>query len=72
MNSKIDPRPASLRRGVAEIHSVTKQALFRIAFRVDFGGQNPPKVDEISSFGALRFASEFQAAKLVNFGGAQS
>ena len=31
-----------------------------------------PKIDEISSFGALRFTSEFQAAELVIFGGAQS
>ena len=76
MNSQIDsPKPlvlANLGRGAGDFHSVAKQAPFRIAFRLEFGGQNGPKIDEISSFGALRFTSEFQAAKLVIFGGAQS
>ena len=76
MSNQIDspkaPRLANLGRGPGELHSVAKQAPFRIAFRVEFGGQNGPKINEISSFGALRFTSEFQAAKLVIFGGAQS
>ena len=73
MSNQIDspkaPTLADLRRLAGEFHSVAKQALFRIAFRVDFGAQNPPKIDEISSFEALRFTSEFQAVKLVIFGG---
>ena len=76
MSNQIDnpkaPRLANFRRGPAELHSVAKQVPFRIAFRAEFGGQNGPKTDEISSFGAFRFTSEFQAAKLVIFGGAQS
>ena len=76
MSNQIDnpkaPRLANFGRGVGELHSVTKQAAFRVAFRVDFGGQNLPKIDEISSLGALRFTSEFQAVKLMIFGGAQS
>ena len=76
MSNQIDNpkalRLANLRRGAGDFHSFAKQAPFRIAFRVDFGVPNPPKIDEISSLGALRFTSEFQAVKLVIFGGAQS
>ena len=76
MSNQIDsPKAAALadlRRFAGELHSVAKQAPFCIAFRVDFGAPNPPKIDEISSLGALRFTSEFQAVKLVIFGGAQS
>ena len=76
MSNPIDspkaPRPANFRRFAGDLHSVVKQTPFRIAFRLEFGGQNGPKIDEISSFGALRFTSAFQAAKLVIFGGAQS
>ena len=76
MSNQIDnpkaPRPADFRLVPGELHSVAKQTPFRIAFRLEFGGQNGPKIDEISSFGALRLTSEFQAAKLVIFGGAQS
>ena len=72
MSNQIDrpkaPRPTDFGRGPGELHSVTKQAPFCIAFRVDFGGQNGPKIDGISNFGALRSASEFQADKLVIFG----
>ena len=42
--------PVNLRRLARGFHSVAKQAPFRIAFQVDFGGQNAPKIDEISSF----------------------
>ena len=59
-------------RGTGDFHSVAKQTPFRIAFRLEFGGQNGPKIDEISSFGALRFTSEFRAGKLMIFGGAKS
>ena len=52
---------AGFRRVPGEFHSVAKQAPFRVAFRVDFGSENGPKIDEISSFGALRFASAFRA-----------
>ena len=55
--------PVSFRRGARGSHSVAKQAPFRIAFRVDFGSKNCPKIDEISSFGALHFASAFRAGK---------
>ena len=76
MSNQIDspkaPILANSGRGAGDLHSVAKQAPFRIAFRLDFGGQNGPKIDEISSFGALRFTSEFQAAKLMILGGAQS
>ena len=76
MSNQIDspkaPRPADFGRGAGDLHSVTKQTPFRVAFRLEFGGQNGPKIDEISSFGVLRFTSEFQAAKLVIFGGTQS
>ena len=76
MSNQIDnpkaPRWGDFRRLAGDLHSVAKQTLFRIAFRVDFGGQNGPKTDEISSFGALRFTSGFQAEKLVIFGRAQS
>ena len=75
MSNQIDspkaPSLANLRRLPGEVHSVAKQALFRIAFRVDFGGQNHPKIDEISSFGAFRFAFAFWDAKLMIFGGAR-
>ena len=75
MSSQIDslkpPVLANLGRGAGEFHSVAKQAPFRIAFRVDFGGQNHPKIDEISSFGAFRFAFAFWDAKLMIFGGAR-
>ena len=65
-------RPVSLRRLPGDLHSVAKQAPFRIAFRVDFGSENGPKIDEISSFGALRFASAFRAEKSLISGGPQS
>ena len=65
-------RSVSFRRLPGGFHRVAKPTPFRIAFRLKFGGQNGPKIDEISSFGAIRFTSEFQAAKLVIFGGAQS
>ena len=64
--------PVGLRRGPGAFHSVAKQTPFRIAFRVDFGGQKPLKIDEISSFGALRFAFAFWVAKLMISGGPQS
>ena len=64
--------PVNFRRLAAEIHSVAKQAPFRIAFRVDLGGQELLKIDEISSFGALRFAFAFWVAKLMISGGPQS
>ena len=64
--------PVNFRRRPGGFHSVAKQAPFRIAFRLEFGGQNGPKIDEISSFGAFRFTSAFRAAKLVIFGGAKS
>jgi len=76
MSNQIDspkaPRWANFRRGPGALHSVAKQALFRIAFRVDFGSENGPKIDEISSFGALRFASAFRAGKSLISGGPQS
>ena len=55
--------PVDFRRGPRDFHSVAKQAPFRIAFRVDFGSENCPKIDEISGFGALRFASAFFGLK---------
>ena len=55
-----------------DLRSVAKQAPFRIAFRVDFGSENGLKIDEISSFGALRFASAFRAEKSLISGGPQS
>ena len=76
MSNEIDspkaPRPAAFRRFAGEFHSVAKQAPFRVAFRVDFGSENDPKIDEISSFGALRFASALRAGKLLISGGPQS
>ena len=66
-----DQRLAGLARVAGDLHNVAKQAPFRIAFRVDFGGQNHPKIDEISSFGAFRFAFAFWDAKLMIFGGAR-
>ena len=65
-------RPVDLRRVAGDFHSVAKQAPFRIAFRVDFGSENGPKIDEISSFGALRFASAFPAGKSLISGGPRS
>ena len=54
MSNQIDnpkaPRLASLRRFAGDLHSVTKQTPLRVTFRVHFGGQKPPKIDEISSF----------------------
>ena len=76
MSNQIDSpkarRPADLRRGPGDFHSVAKQAPFCIAFRVDFGSENGPKINEISSFGALRFASAFRAGKSLIPGGIQS
>ena len=75
MSSQIDslkpPPLANFGRGAGEFHSVVKQTPFRIAFRLEFGGQNGPKIDEISSFGALRFAFAFWDANLMIFGGAR-
>ena len=65
-------RSVSLRWLAGDFHRVAKQTPFRIAFRLEFGGQNGPKIDEISSFGAIRFTSAFQVAKLVISGGAKS
>ena len=68
MSNQIDnpkaPALADLRRGPGGFHSVAKQAPFRVACWVDFGGQNPPKINEISSFGAVCFMSSFRAANL--------
>ena len=76
MSNQIDnpkaPRLANLRRLPGDFHSVAKQAPFRIAFRVAFGGQKPLKIDEISSFGAICFTSLFRAANLMISGGPQS
>ena len=52
-------RPVDFRRGARGFHRVAKQAPFDVAFGVNFGAQNHPKIDEISSFGAFRFASHF-------------
>ena len=75
MSNQIDspkaPRLANLRRFAGEFHSVAKQTLFCIAFRVDFRGQNAPKIVEISSFGAVCFTSSFRAANLMISGGPQ-
>ena len=65
-------RPVDFRQGPRGSHSVAKQALFDVAFQIDFGGQNHPKIDEISSFGALCFASAFRAEKSLISGGPQS
>ena len=76
MSNQIDspkaPRLANFRRFAGGLHSVAKQAPFRIAFRVDFGSGNYPKINEISSFGVLRFASAFWAEKSLISGGPQS
>ena len=68
MSNQIDspkaPRLADLRLGPGDFHSVAKQTPFRVAFRVDFGGQNPSKIHVISSFGAVCFTSSFRAANL--------
>ena len=54
MSNPIDnqkaPRLADSGRFAGDLHSVTKQTPFHIAFWVDFGGQKPQKIDEISSF----------------------
>ena len=72
MSNQIDspkaPGLADFGRGAGDIHSVAKQAPFCIAFRVDFGGQKPHKIDEISSLGALCFLFAFRAANLMIFG----
>ena len=69
MSNQIDnpkaPALADFRRGPGDFHSVAKQAPFRIAFRVDFGGQNAPKIDEISRFGAFRFTFAFRDMNLM-------
>ena len=52
--------PVSFRRGPRESHSVAKQVPFDVAFRVDFGARNHPKIDEISSFGASVFRLRFE------------
>ena len=76
MSNQIDsrkaPRLANFRRFAGGLHSVAKQAPFDVAFWVDFGAQNHPKIHEISSFGALRFASAFRAEKSLISGGPQS
>ena len=76
MSNPIDspkaPGPANFGRVVGELHSVTKQAPFRISFQVHFGGQKPLKIDEISSFWALYFPSSFRAANLMISGGSRS
>ena len=68
MSSQIDnpkaPTLADFRRVSGGSHSVAKQGPFCVAFRVDVGGQNPPKINEISSFGAVCFTSSFRAANL--------
>ena len=75
MSNQIDspkaPGLANLRRLAGGLHSVATQAPFRIAFWLQIGGQNHPKIDEISSFGAFRFAFAFWDAKLMIFGGAR-
>ena len=75
MSNQIDspkaPTLAELRRFPGDFHSVAKQAPFRIAFRVDFGSQNDPKIDEISNFRAFRFAFAFRDAKFMIFGRAR-
>ncbi len=71
IDSPKDPVLADSGRFPGDFHSVAKQSPFRIAFRLDFGLQNGPKINEISSFGALCFASAFWDAKLMNFGGLQ-
>ena len=67
MSNQIDsPRTLSLAnlwQLAGGFHSVAKQAPFRIAFWIEFGSKNGPEIDEISSFGALRFASAFRAGK---------
>ena len=76
MSNQIDspkaPTWANLRRGAGELHSVAKQAPFRIAFRLDLGSENCPKISEISSFAAHPFTSAFRAGKLLISGGPQS
>ena len=63
MSNQIDnpkaPWLAGSGRGAGDMNSVAKQAPFRIAFRVDFGGQKPFKIDNISSFGASVFRLRF-------------
>ena len=76
MSNQIDS-PRTLRRAnfwrlPGDLHSVAKQTVFCIAFRVDFRGQNAPKIVEISSFGAVCFTSSVRAANLMISGGPQS
>ena len=75
MSNQIDgpkaPTWANSGRGPGDFHSVAKQTPFCIAFRVDFGAQNPLKIIEISSFGAVCFTSSFRAANLMISGGPQ-
>ena len=75
MSNQIDnpktPGWANLRRVAGGLRSIAKQAPFRIAFRVDFGSENGPKIHEISSFGAVCFTSSFRAANLMISGGPQ-
>ena len=75
MSNQIDspkaPRLANFGRLPGGFHSVTKLTPFCIAFRVNFGGQNPPKIGEISGFGPLCFTSSFRAPNSMIFGGLQ-
>ena len=63
MSNQIDspkaPSLANLRRVPGDFHSVAKQAPFRIAFRLELGGQNGPKIDFLSAFCALFFVPSF-------------
>ena len=63
MSKQIDNPKADSGRFAGELHSVAKQAPFRIAFRVDFESENCQQIDVISSFGVLQFASAFRAGK---------
>ena len=76
MSNQIDspkaPALVNFQRVLGDFHSVAKLTPFRIAFLVNFGGQNPSKIDKISSFGALCFTSSFRAPNLMIFGGPQA
>ena len=76
MSNQIDspkaPVLANFGRVAGVVHSVAKQAPFRIAFRVDFGGQNPAKIEDFPSCGAFCFTSAFWVAILMIFGGPRS
>ena len=65
-------RPVDFSWFWCDFHSVAKQAPFRIAFRVDFGSGNGPKINQILSFGGLRSASAFRAEKSLISRGPQS